>query len=306
MKRCQEGGFIFTVHFCNTAVFQRGNFPALVCILRTATPVGYNTITINKEYTLLTINFDDVNGEALTVQKAFPFCDGMTEAKVYGSADNIQVMNASGGYDTYFMWNGASGKSGTADPTKRGWAKAGSTSLTADTLPKGATMWYQSRGAKYEDSSTYYNLTVAGAVSLAEKYDYTLNKEYTLVGNPFPVEIPLNGGVVLTEPTVAKVYGSADNVQIMNEAGGYDTYFMWNGASGKSGTADPTKQGWQRLAVLRRRPTNSLSAAVRGSRPAILRLPRSFASSTQSDRLNNIYCPARCRVETTLLRVGRL
>ena len=222
----------------------RGIFAALVCYLRIATLVGYNTVTINKEYTLLTINFDDVNGEALTVQKAFPYCDGMTEAKVSGSADNIQVMNAEGGYDIYFMWNGASGKSGTADPTKRGWAKAGSTSLTTDTLPKGSTMWYQSRGANYDDSSTYYNLTVAGAVSLAEKYDYTIDKEYTLVGNPFPVEIPLNGGVVLTEPTVAKVSGSADNVQIMNEAGGYDIYFMWNGASGKSGTADPTKQGW--------------------------------------------------------------
>ena len=222
----------------------RGNFAAHVNYLYQATLVGYNTITINKEYTLLTINFDDVDGAALTVQKAFPYCDGMTEAKVYGSADNIQVMNAEGGYDIYFMWNGASGKSGTADPTKRGWAKAGSTSLTTDTLPKGSTMWYQSRAAKYDDANTHYNLTVAGAVSLAEKFDYTLNKEYTLVGNPFPVEIPLNGGVVLTEPTVAKVYGSADNVQIMNVEGGYDIYFMWNGASGKSGTADPEKQGW--------------------------------------------------------------
>jgi hypothetical protein len=224
----------------------RGIFAALVCLLRIATLVGYNTITINKEYTLLTINFDDVNGGALTVQKAFPYCDGMTEAKVATSADNIQVMNAAGGYDTYFMWNGASGKSGTADPTKRGWSKAGDTALTTDTLPKGATMWYQSRGATYGESSTYYNLTVAGAVSLAEKYEYTLDKEYTLVGNPFPVEIPLNSGVILTEPTVAKVATSADNVQIMNEAGGYDTYFMWNGASGKSGSADPTKQGWSK------------------------------------------------------------
>lgn len=170
----------------------------------------------------------------------------MTEAKVYGSADNIQVMNAAGGYDTYFMWNGAAGKNGVADPTKRGWSKAGDTARTTDTLAKGATMWYQSRGAKADDASTHYNLTVAGAVSLAEKYEYDINKEYTLVGNPFPVEIPLNGGVVVTEPTVAKVYGSADNVQIMNEAGGYDTYFMWNGAAGKNGVADPTKQGWSK------------------------------------------------------------
>ena len=214
--------------------------------VESANIVGYNTITINKEYTLLTVNFDDVDGTALTIQKAFPYCEGMTEAKGVGSADNIQVMNAEGGYDVYFMWNGASGKSGTADPTKRGWSKSGDTSLTTDTLPKGATMWYQSRAAKYDDANTHYNLTVAGAVSLAEKYDYTLDKEYTLVGNPFPVEIPLNGGVVLTEPTLAKGVGSADNVQIMNEAGGYDIYFMWNGASGKSGSADPTKQGWSK------------------------------------------------------------
>ena len=56
-------------------------------------------VTINKEYTLLTINFDATDGTALTVQEAFPYCAGMTEAKVYGSADNIQVMNAEGGYD---------------------------------------------------------------------------------------------------------------------------------------------------------------------------------------------------------------
>ena len=208
--------------------------------------VGYNTITINKEYTLLTVNFDDVGGDALTIQKAFPYVEGMTEAKVCGYADNIQVMNAEGGYDIYFMWNGASGKNGTADPTKRGWSKSGFTEQTTDTLPKGSTMWYQSRAAKYDDPTTHYGLTVAGQVSLAENFEYDVTMEYMLVGNPFPVEIPLNSGVVLTEPTVAKSSGSADNIQIMNEAGGYDIYFMWNGASGKNGTADPTKQGWSK------------------------------------------------------------
>ena len=206
--------------------------------------MGYNTITINKEYTLLTVNFDDVSGGDLTIQKAFPYVEGMAEAKVSDYADNIQVMNAEGGYNIYFMWNGASGRFGTADATKRGWAKEGNTSLTTDTLPKGSTMWYQSRNAKYGDATTYYNLTVAGQVSREEKYEYDVNKEYTLVGNPFPVEIPLNGGVVLTEPTVAKVSDYADNIQIMNEVGGYDIYFMWNGASGKTGAADPEKQGW--------------------------------------------------------------
>lgn len=69
----------------------------------------------------------------------------MTEAKVYGSADNIQVMNATGGYDIYFMWNGASGKSGAADPTKQGWSKAGDTAQTTDKFPVGRGAWFQSR-----------------------------------------------------------------------------------------------------------------------------------------------------------------
>lgn len=123
----------------------RGNSAALICFLYQPTLVGYNTVTINKEYTLLTINFDDVDGTALTVQKAFPYCEGMTEAKVSGSADNIQVMNASGGYDMYFMWNGASGKSGTADPEKQGWAKTGKTEQTTDKFPVGRGAWFQAR-----------------------------------------------------------------------------------------------------------------------------------------------------------------
>ena len=166
----------------------------------------------------------------------------MTEAKVSSSADNIQVMKADGGYTTYFRWNGQVGF-GQPDPTKRAWALAGKTAASTDTLPTGASMWYQSRKADYTDPTTYYDITVAGAVSLAEKYEYTLDKEYTLVGNPFPVEIPLNGGVELTAPTRAKVSSSADNVQIMKPDGGYTTYFAWNGQVG-FGQPDPTKEGW--------------------------------------------------------------
>ncbi len=95
-------------------------------------------------------------------------------------------------------------------------------------------MWYQSRKAKADDDSTWYNLTVAGGVSKDERYEYVINKQYTIVGSPFPVEIPLNGGVVVSDPTLAKAYGSADNLQIMNATSdmSYTTYFTWNGKSG--------------------------------------------------------------------------
>lgn len=194
---------------------------------------------INKEYTLLTINFDKPDGTPLTVQEAFPYVEGMTAAKAAGSADNIQVMTEADdmSYTTYFVWNGKSGGGqGTVkDPADvNTWALAGKTAQTTDTLPKGSSMWYQSHSAKADDSSTWYNLTVAGGVSKDEKYEFTINKEYTLVGSPFPVEIPLNGGVVVSDPTLAKAAGTADNLQIMNATSdmSYTTYFTWNGKSG--------------------------------------------------------------------------
>ena len=176
----------------------------------------------------------------MPVQKLFPYSEGMTAGKTEDTADNIQVMkdDDSMGYDTYFMWNGKSGKGeGTVkDPADvNTWSKIGDTAQTKDTLHKGKSMWYQSRAAKADDESTWYNITVAGSVSLAEQHEFEINKGYTLVGSPFPVEIPLNGGVVVSEPTMGKTEDAADNVQIMkaDSSMGYDTYFIWNGKSGK-------------------------------------------------------------------------
>ena len=176
----------------------------------------------------------------MPVQKLFPYSEGMTAGKTEDTADNIQVMkdDDSMGYDTYFMWNGKSGKGEgeVSDPADvNTWALQGATAQTKATLHKGKSMWYQSRAAKAEDESTWYNITVAGSVSLAEKHEFEINKQYTLVGSPFPVEIPLNGGVVVTEPTMGKTEDTADNVQIMkaDSSMGYDTYFVWNGKSGK-------------------------------------------------------------------------
>ena len=68
--------------------------------------VGYNTVTLNTEYTLVGLCFQKTDGTDLTLNEAFPFTEGMTCAIADSTADMIQVMNDAGDYDMYFLSNG--------------------------------------------------------------------------------------------------------------------------------------------------------------------------------------------------------
>ena len=237
-----EGGFIFTVHFCNIAVSRRGNFAALICFCMVSTTVGYNTININKEYTLLAVNFDDVTGEALDIQKAFPYTEGMTKGLNVSEGDNIQIMTATGDYEIYFLSNGHYGKGGASyDESLDGkWSLGGKNTVAARGLASGTTFWYLARGGK----TSPFTMTVAGAVSTSESETYTINKAYTLIGSPYPCDVAINGGIEITGGTKGLNVSEGDNIQIMNDEGGYDIYFLSNGHYGKGGASyDETLDG---------------------------------------------------------------
>jgi hypothetical protein len=195
--------------------------------------VGYNTINITKEYTLLTVSFDAVNGSALSIQDAFPCVDGMTKGQTSATADNIQVMTEDGDYDIYFLSNGRYGKNGAnySEAIDGKWVKAGALTATDRTLPAGTAFWYLSRGAK----TAPFSLVVAGAVGMSESETYTINKAYTLIGCPYPCDVALNGGIEVTGSTKGQTTAAADNIQIMKDDGDYDIYFLSNGHYGKNG-----------------------------------------------------------------------
>ena len=215
--------------------------------ITSANVVGYNTINITKQYTLLTVNFKSTSDEALTINEAFPYAEGMTAAKGYTAADNIQVMTADGGYDTYFLSNGDYGKSNHSTELENKWTKAGAIVASDDTLAPGATFWYVSRGAANGNSHT---ITTAGQVSNAESETYVINKTYTLIGCPYPVEVALNGGIEVDGATAAKGYTAADNIQIMTADGGYDTYFLSNGDYGKSNHSTELENKWAKAGAI--------------------------------------------------------
>ena len=203
--------------------------------VESANIVGYNTININKEYTLLAVNFDDVTGEALDIQKAFPYTTGMTKGLTVDNGDNIQIMTTDGGYETYFLSNGHYGKGGASyDESLDGkWSAPGSNAVASRGLASGTTFWYLARGGK----TSPFTMTVAGAVSNSESETYTINKAYTLIGSPYPCEVAINGGIEVTGGTKGLTVDNGDNIQIMNDEGGYDTYFLSNGHYGKGGAS---------------------------------------------------------------------
>jgi hypothetical protein len=115
--------------------------------LASANIVGYNTVNINKEYTLLSIAFDEVDGSAIDIQKAFPYGEGMTKGLAFSEADNIQIMTDDGDYEIYFLSNGKYGKGGASynEALDGKWSLMGQNAATEAKFPVGKGAWYLSR-----------------------------------------------------------------------------------------------------------------------------------------------------------------
>ena len=159
----------------------------------------------------------------------------MTKGLSSSAADNIQVMGADGNYTNYFLSNGKYGKGGASYNAELDgkWLKDAGVANT-DTVQPGQAFWYVSQNA----ATTPHSITVAGQVLMtAETAEKTCSTAYTLIGNPYAVAVPLNGGVVTTGATTGLSSSAADNIQVMGEDGNYTNYFLSNGKYGKGGAS---------------------------------------------------------------------
>ena len=191
--------------------------------------VGYNTVTIDKQYAILAVNFDGVSGGAMSIQDAVPYVTGMTTGGSMASADNIQIMQGDGSYKIYYMSNGKVGKK-TYDTVGKWVCTDDATTAATDTIASGTAFWFVSQNG----AATPYAITVAGSVLMTSSDTRDINKTYTLVASPYPVEIPLNDGVVVaTGATQGGSMASADSIQIMQGDGSYKIYYLSNGKVGK-------------------------------------------------------------------------
>ena len=190
---------------------------------------------VTKEYSILAINFKNVDGtDSMPINSVLPYTEGMTKGAATSTADQIQVMREDGGYNTYFMCNGLAGKATVAGGDGK-WVKSGQIVVTEDSIANGSAFWYVSKTFNANPAAAPYNITVAGSVEMAATSSRDIAQSYMLIANPYPCEVPLNDGVQVTSgATKGAATTTADQIQIMREDGGYNTYFLCNGLAGKA------------------------------------------------------------------------
>ncbi len=197
--------------------------------IESANVVGYNQVEINKEYTILGIPFTGTTGTAMSIQDAVPYCTGMTKGGASTAADCIQIMDSEGNYNVYYMCNGKQGKATVVGGDGK-WVKDDEFAVSTATMPAGTPFWYVSK-----NYATPYTITVAGQVLSTSSEQTPLNVTYQLIANPYPCDLPLNDGVpYVAGMTKGGASTAADCIQIMDDAGNYNVYYMCNGKQGKA------------------------------------------------------------------------
>ena len=120
--------------------------------------VGYQQITIDKQYTILGCNFKNADNTVLAISNFIPYVEGMVAAKTETGADQIQIRKAEGGYKTYFLCNGYYGKgTGTLRPELvNQWVDADTLGVVATgSIPAGQGFWYVKADPSAEFSLTF-------------------------------------------------------------------------------------------------------------------------------------------------------
>ncbi len=208
--------------------------------VQSANIVGYQQITLDQQYTILGVNFTAVDGTALSIQDAFPYVAGMTKGNSIATADQIQIQNAAGGYDTYYMSNGKNGKGNTVSGLEGKWAASGKYVVAEATLPIGTAFWFIRK-----DTTSPLTINIAGGISLLASNSKGIDGTYKLIANPYPAALVLNDGIpYVAGMTKGNSIATADQIQIQNAAGGYDTYYMSNGKNGKGNTVSGLEGKW--------------------------------------------------------------
>ena len=190
--------------------------------------VGYNTVTIDKDWTILAVNFEKVSGGSMTINEAFPCAEGMKQGNE-SSGDIIQVQKVDGsGYDSYFLSDGWFSFRGTptfyADRVGK-WFKTGETAPTATPLNPGQAFWYNAR--KYDPPFT---VSVAGSVIADVSKEVVIDKDWKHIANPYPVALPVDSIGGDAEGMKQGNETTADIIQVQKaEGSGYDSYFLSDG-----------------------------------------------------------------------------
>ena len=218
--------------------------------ISSANVVGYTTRDVEADtYVMVGCPFEKVTGGDLHIND---FIKG-GDANLYPDFQEdyfaeIQVQNG-GSYDYYWLeWDGE-------DEDKPYFFWNGVAGEADFTVKPGFCCWFRNPHA--------CTITVAGQVTDTTKDSITVDADtYTMVANPFPEAVELNGEKVICSGLSANLYPDFQEefyaeIQILNADGGYDYYwlewdgededdpfFFWNGVAGEAEVTIPPMSGF--------------------------------------------------------------
>ena len=161
--------------------------------------VGYTTITTNPGF-----NMQGVMFVGLSSSDSISFNE-LLEGD-FKTGDTIQVLNSQGGYDGYSFREGD------------GWIVGRGTSADTRPVKAGVGFWLSTPGRSVE-------VTFKGSVSKGD-YLYKAHEGVQMITSAFPVSVPL---VPTDDSVVWNGFQDNDEIQWLNESGGYDGSIYRNG-----------------------------------------------------------------------------
>ena len=208
--------------------------------------VGYNTVVLKPGFNMIAPSFDAVGGGAMDLQDVVPgTTTGLKAGADIGSADNIQIWNASTlEYSVYFLHDG-SGKNNTAKASK--WVVNNEDADVATDVNVTA----QSGFFYVNNGTTDIEVQIAGQVIAPNPANTSIPLGFSMLASPYTYDWYINndaggGSVAIVDwaTSAAKKgadIGSSDNIQIWDTQNlKYNVYFLHDG-SGKNNTAKANK-----------------------------------------------------------------
>ena len=161
--------------------------------------VGYTTVTTNPGF-----NMQGVMFVGLSSADTISFNE-LLEGD-FKTGDEIQVLNSQGGYDGYSFREGS------------GWIVGRGASADTKPVAAGVGFWLSTPGRSVE-------ITFKGAVAKGD-YLYKAKEGVQMITSALPVSVPL---VPTNDSVVWSGFQDNDEIQWLNESGGYDGSIYRNG-----------------------------------------------------------------------------
>ena len=164
----------------------------------------------------------------------------MTQGSAVTVADQIQVQNESGTYDTFFLSNGKNARGqALANVAPGDWVDASAATVKAvKNFAPGQAFWYIAK-----DVTKPFTVNIAGQVMDDEYFDIEITQKNQHIACPYPIDLQINSIVAISGTTQGAAVTAADQIQVQNDTGTYDTYFLSNGKNARGQDLANVKPG---------------------------------------------------------------